>query len=107
MRTHERLNCFGHVSARDQRFSVLFDHRKAQPTPRAVDHGFPAAADEFQRMIGCLRLYFRSGRDDFCGQVVKLGNVFHAQIIVPVYFDDLPFGGSESHLRTKEPGKRR
>ena len=54
MRPHERLNGFGYVSARHQKFSVLLDHGKTQPTSRAVDHRFPAAADELQRVISCL-----------------------------------------------------
>ena len=94
VRPHERLNGFGYVSARHQRFSILFNHGKAQPTSSAIDDGFPAAADEFQRVISCVCLYFRSGRDDFCGQAVKLGNVVHAQIIVPIYFDYLPLDSS-------------
>jgi hypothetical protein len=54
VRPHERLDGFGQVSARHQRFSILFNHGKAQPTPSAIDHGFTAAANEFQWMIGCL-----------------------------------------------------
>ena len=90
----ERLNGFGYVSARHQRFSVLFDHGEAQPTSSALDDGFPAAADEFQRTISGLFLYFRPGRDDLCGQFVKLGNIVHAQIIVAIYLDYLPLGSS-------------
>jgi hypothetical protein len=94
---HERLNSFGYVSTRHERFSFLLDHGKAQPTSSAVNDGFPAAADELQRVISCICLYFRSGGDDFCGQAVKLGNVVHAQVIVPVYLDDLPLGRSNRY----------
>jgi len=94
MRPHKWLNGFGHVSARHQIFSILFNYWKAQPTSSAVDDGFPATVDELQRVISCVCLYFRSGRDDFCGQAVKLGNVVYAQIIVPVYFDYLLFDSS-------------
>jgi len=94
VRPQERLNGFGYVSPRHQRFSILFNHRKAQPTSSAIDDGFPAAADKFQRAICCLCLYFRPGRDDLCGQFVKLGNIVHAQIIVAIYFDYLPLGSS-------------
>jgi hypothetical protein len=97
VRPHKWLNGFGQVSARHQKFSILFNHGKAQPTSSTIDDGFPAAADEFQRVISCVCLYFLSGRHDFCGQAVKLGNVFHAQIIVPVYFDYLPFTLSNCH----------
>jgi hypothetical protein len=95
MRSHQRLNSFGYVSARHQRFSVVFNHGKTQPTSSTVNDGFPAAADELQRVISCVCLYFRSGGDDFCGQAVELGNVVYAQVIVPVYLDDLPFGRSD------------
>src|SRR5204862_188397 len=78
----------------NEKFSILFSHGKTQPTSSTIDDGFPAAADKFQRVISCVCLYFRSGRDDFCGQSVKLGNVVHAQIIVAIYFDYLPLGGS-------------
>src|SRR5262249_44827305 len=71
----ERLNGFGYVSARYQRFPTLFNHRKAQPTSSAINDGFPAAADELQRMVNCVCLYFGSRGDDFRGQAVKLGNV--------------------------------
>jgi hypothetical protein len=87
---HKRLNGFGYVGARHQKFSILFNHGKAQPTSRAVDDGFPAAANKLQRMVSCVCLYFRSGGNDVCGQGVKLRNVVHAQIIVSAYLDDLP-----------------
>src|SRR5712671_4941630 len=98
---HERLNSFGYVSARHERFSFLLDHGKAQPTSSAVNDGFPAAADELQRVISCVCLYFRSGGDDFCGQAVKLGNIVYAQVIVPVYLDDLPLGRSNRNRGCK------
>jgi hypothetical protein len=93
MRPHERLNGFGYVSARHQRFSIQFNHGKTQPTSSAINHGFTAAAHKLQRVIGCLCLYFRPGRDDFRRQSVKFRDVIDTQIIVPVYFDDLPFIG--------------
>jgi hypothetical protein len=66
-----------------------------------VNDGFPAAADELQRVISCVRLYFGSGRDDFCGQAVKLGNIFYAQVIVSAYLDHLPFGRSNRNRGSK------
>ena len=101
MRPHKRLDGFGDVSARHQRFSILFNHGKTQPTSSAIDHGFTAAAHKLQRVIGCLCLYFRPGRDDFRRQAVKLRDVVHAQVIMPVYLDDLPLGGSNRNRGCK------
>src|SRR5205823_12995695 len=101
MRPHERLDGFGYVSARHQRFSIQFNHGKPHPTSSAIDHGFTAAAHKLQRVIGCLCLYFRPGRDDFRRQAVKLRDVVDTQIIMPVYLDDLPLGGSNRNRGCK------
>src|SRR4029077_20701419 len=82
----------------------LFNHGEAQPTSGAIDDGFPAAADKFQRAISSLFLYFRPGRDDLRGQFVKFGNVVHAQIIVAIYFDYLPLGSSKGDCRSEGQG---
>jgi hypothetical protein len=100
----ERLNGFGYVSPRHQRFSILFNHGEAQPTSSAVDDRFPAAADELQRTISGLFLYFRPQWDDLCGQFVKLGNIVHAQIIVAIYFDYLPLGSSNGDCGSEGQG---
>src|SRR5205814_7024464 len=92
---------FGDVSSRHQRFSIQFNHGKTQPTSSAIDHGFTAAAHKLQRVIGCLCLYFRPGRNDFRRQTVKLRDVVDGQVIMPVYLDDLPLGGSNRNRGCK------
>src|SRR5215472_1335129 len=95
MRPHERLNGFCYVSAGHQKLPVLLYYRKAQPTSSTIDHRLAATANEFERMICGLRLYFCSGRNDFRRQSVKFRNIIDGQIIVSVYLDDLPFAGRE------------
>src|SRR5207249_8762746 len=102
MGTHERLDCFRHISARDQIFSVLLHHREAQPTARAVDHCLSAAAHKFQRIFDGLETDFIACTSDAGGQSIKLRNVVNGQIIVPAYFNDLPIAGSKSSLRESE-----
>src|SRR4029077_20634293 len=82
----------------------LFNHGEAQPTSGAIDDGFPAAADKFQRTISSLFLYFRPRRDDLCGQFVKFRNIVHAQIIVAIYFDYLPLGSSNGDRGSEGQG---
>ena len=92
---HQRLDGFGHVRARHQKFSVLFDDGKTQPTAHAVDHGLTTAADKFQRILHRLELRFVTGGNDACRQTVKSRNIIDAQVIVSAYLDDLPIIGSE------------
>src|SRR6266511_3975157 len=51
MRSHQWLDGLGHVSTRDEKFSIVFDRRKTQPTACAVDHRLAAATDKFQRIL--------------------------------------------------------
>ena len=101
MGTHQRLDCFRHISARDQIFSVVLHHRKAQPTARAVDHCFPAAAHKFQRIFDSLETDFIARTSDAGGQSIKLRNILNGQIIVPAYFNDLPIAGSKCRCLRK------
>jgi hypothetical protein len=67
VRAYQRLDGLSYISARDEKLSILFDHRKTQPTPRAVDYHLTAAADKFQRILHRLEIYFLSRSGNACG----------------------------------------
>ena len=109
VRAKLRLDCFSDICARDQKFSILLDQGKAQPTARTVDHDLAAAADKFERIHHGLEPDLRPGRRDFGGQPVKLGNIIDTQVIVTVYFDDLPIirGQSPCSRQSDASGEQR
>ena len=90
VRTKLRLDRFGDIRARDQKFSILLDQGEAQPTTRAVDHDLAAAADKFERIHHGLEPDLRPGRRHFGEQPIKPRDIIDTQVIVTVYFDDLP-----------------
>src|SRR5436309_1675452 len=93
MRAHQWLDGFGHVSARDQIFSVLLNQWEAQPTSRAIDHCLPAAAYKFQGVLEGIELTFLTCSGDAGGQSIKPGNIIDAQVIDNISrFYGLPAG---------------
>ena len=107
--TKLRLDRFGDIRARDQKFSILLDQGEAQPTARAVDHDLAAAADKFERIHHGLEPDLRPRRRHFGGQPVKPRDIIHTQVIVTVYFDDLPIirGKCRRRCQSDEAGEQR
>ena len=94
MRPHQRLDRFGDISSRHQKFPVLLDRWEAQPTSRAIDHRLAAAADKLKGIFDGLEPNLVPRTGDTRRQSVEARNVIGSQVIVTVYLDDLPLVAS-------------